>query len=192
MKTKLSDRTLYFDGTSEVNSNHIIDLLLAGKSIDGLFVDKITPEINQYNKIAKPDKQIKIKQSSLFQPDFSWNIPEEYKTLNVEHYILERLNEECDRRNFVLTDTQVDPNMLKRTKRVSIEMQLYKKMGLFDVLRAMIYVINTLHAQNIVWGVGRGSCVSSYILYLIGVHDVDSVHYDLDISDFLRTDDEER
>jgi DNA polymerase III alpha subunit len=36
-----------------------------------------------------------------------------------------------------------------------------------------------------VWGIGRGSSVSSYVLYVLGVHDVDSYAYDLDIGDFL-------
>jgi DNA polymerase III alpha subunit len=40
--------------------------------------------------------------------------------------------------------------------------------------------------NNIVWGVGRGSSVSSYVLYLLGVHRVNSLYYDLDIHEFLR------
>jgi DNA polymerase III alpha subunit len=41
-------------------------------------------------------------------------------------------------------------------------------------------------AKNIVWGVGRGSSCSSYLLYLLGLHEVDVVKYDVDISDFIR------
>ena len=35
-------------------------------------------------------------------------------------------------------------------------------------------------------GVGRGSSVASYILYLIGVHRIDSIKYNLDWKEFLR------
>ena len=66
-------------------------------------------------------------------------------------------------------------------------MELYQKLGLIDILRTLIFVINTLIENNIVWGVGRGSSVSSYVLYLIGVHDVDSFQYGLNIEEFLRT-----
>jgi DNA polymerase III alpha subunit len=50
----------------------------------------------------------------------------------------------------------------------------------------MVYVIDTFKKNNVIWGVGRGSSVSSYILYLLEVHDVDSVMYDLDFNEFLR------
>jgi DNA polymerase III alpha subunit len=37
-----------------------------------------------------------------------------------------------------------------------------------------------------VWGVGRGSSVASYVLFLIGVHRIDSMKYNLDYKEFLR------
>jgi DNA polymerase III alpha subunit len=40
--------------------------------------------------------------------------------------------------------------------------------------------------RNIVWGVGRGSSVASYVLFLIGTHKVDSVKYELDFNEFLK------
>jgi DNA polymerase III alpha subunit len=50
----------------------------------------------------------------------------------------------------------------------------------------MKYLVDTLRKNNVVWGVGRGSSVASYILYLIGVHKVDSIKYNLDINEFLK------
>jgi DNA polymerase III alpha subunit len=40
--------------------------------------------------------------------------------------------------------------------------------------------------NNIVWGVGRGSCVSSFVLFLIGIHKINPIYYDLDVSEFLK------
>ena len=40
--------------------------------------------------------------------------------------------------------------------------------------------------NGVIWGVGRGSSVASYVLYLIGIHKVDSMYYDLPINEFLR------
>ncbi len=40
--------------------------------------------------------------------------------------------------------------------------------------------------NEVIWGVGRGSSVASYVLYLIGIHKVDSMYYDLPINEFLR------
>jgi predicted metal-dependent hydrolase len=43
-----------------------------------------------------------------------------------------------------------------------------------------------MRENNIVWGVGRGSSVASYVLYLIGVHKVNSIQFGLDWREFLR------
>ena len=71
-------------------------------------------------------------------------------------------------------------------QRVGQELILYQERDLFDLLRFMKYLVDTLRKNNIVWGVGRGSSVASYILYLIGVHRIDSLYYDLDIAEFLK------
>lgn len=72
-----------------------------------------------------------------------------------------------------------------RERRLVKELVKYEQFGFIDVLRTVIFIINKLSDHNVVWGVGRGSSVSSYVLYIIGVHDVDSFAYDLDIDDFL-------
>ena len=48
------------------------------------------------------------------------------------------------------------------------------------------YMIDTFRKNDIVWGVGRGSSVASYVLFLIGVHKTDSMLYELDVTEFLR------
>ena len=40
--------------------------------------------------------------------------------------------------------------------------------------------------NRVIWGVGRGSSVASYVLYKLGIHRVDSMFYELDIDEFLR------
>lgn len=70
--------------------------------------------------------------------------------------------------------------------RVSEELELFVQYGMFDLLYYLKYLIDTMQENNIVWGVGRGSSVSSYILFLIGVHKIDSLKYKLDCREFLR------
>jgi DNA polymerase III alpha subunit len=43
-----------------------------------------------------------------------------------------------------------------------------------------------MRKNKIVWGVGRGSSVASYVLFLIGIHKVNSLKYNLDIKEFLK------
>ncbi|MDE1830606.1 MAG: hypothetical protein KGI25_09815 [Thaumarchaeota archaeon] len=173
-KTVLKDRTLWFDGDSSYPAKSISKAFANPIA----FVDEITEEIQRYNLLVS-DKE-KIYEKFKNRPfNFDWNIPDEYKTLNIVDYITDKLTAECEQKKYL------DEELIERINRVSQELILYKKHGVEDVLRVLIFVINTLTNQGVVWGVGRGSSVSSYVLYLIGVHDVDSVKYGLSIADFL-------
>ena len=66
------------------------------------------------------------------------------------------------------------------------ELYEFEKRGLNDVLRYVIYLVDTMRKHNIVWGVGRGSSVASYVLYIIGIHRINSIQYELDWQEFLR------
>jgi DNA polymerase III alpha subunit len=74
----------------------------------------------------------------------------------------------------------------EQTNRVSTELDLFIQHGMFDLLFYLKYLVDTMRENSIVWGVGRGSSVASYILYLIGVHKIDSLKYNLDIHEFLK------
>jgi len=50
----------------------------------------------------------------------------------------------------------------------------------------MKYLVDLMRENNIVWGVGRGSSVSSFVLFLIGIHRINSIYYDLDVEEFLK------
>ncbi len=174
--TKLNNRILWFDGDSTINANDVIYNITNDNIVDSLFVDTLTDEIAQYNTLVSISEKISIK-TTINELSFEWNIPIEYKKLNVVKYVSDMLMKQ----DGLLKDIE------SRQRRCADELALYKKLGLFDTVRALIYIINILVEKNIVWGVGRGSSVSSYVLYIIGVHDVDSYYYGLDIEDFLRT-----
>ena len=55
-----------------------------------------------------------------------------------------------------------------------------------DLLRYLRYFVDVLRANNVIWGVGRGSSVASFVLFLLGVHRINSLYYDLDPREFLR------
>ena len=98
----------------------------------------------------------------------SWHMPEEYLSLDIAQWVLDQ----CQ--------TQ------EELQRVGEELILYQERNLFDLLRQLKYVVDTWRKNNIVWGVGRGSSVASYVLYLLGVHKINSMYYDLDVGEFLR------
>ena len=101
-----------------------------------------------------------------------WFMPQEYKELDVATHLL---NQNPDLK---LNSAEYS--------RVQEELHEFKMRGMNDLLRYMIYLVDFMRENNIVWGVGRGSSVASYVLYLIGVHRIDSIKYDLDWREFLR------
>ena len=184
--TELSDRTLWFDGDSTIPSKNVTQFVLSHGPLSNLCVDELTDEIKKYNTLVNKGQQIVVKEE-LREFDYSWNIPEQFKNLDVKEYVTEKLYQEFSDNCWLEEDNEKELSI--RTTRVLQELQEYTHLGLNEVLRTIIYIINTLEDKEIVWGVGRGSSVSSYVLYLIGVHDVDSVEFDLDFRDFLRAQD---
>jgi len=98
----------------------------------------------------------------------NWHMPEEYYKINILQWLLERCQNDTER------------------TRVQLEYDLFEKKKFVKVLQFLIYFVDTLRDKGIVWGVGRGSSVSSFCLFLIGVHKINPLLYNLDITEFLR------
>ena len=97
-----------------------------------------------------------------------WAMPSEYEELDILKYVLDLCKTE---------DQQA---------RAAEELALFQENNMLDLLRYLVYLVDTMRKNKVVWGVGRGSSVSSYVLYLIGVHCVDSLKYKLDLKDFFK------
>lgn len=97
-----------------------------------------------------------------------WFMPEEYKNLDIAQWILAQCQNDSE---------------LTRAGEELVEFQARNMMPLLQWLK---YLVDTCRKNNIVWGVGRGSSVSSFVLFLIGVHKIDPIKYELDWRDFLR------
>lgn len=98
----------------------------------------------------------------------NWHMPEQYKQLDIAEHVV------------AMCDTP------EKLQRVGHELLLYQERGLFDLLRYLTYLVDVMRDHHVIWGVGRGSSVASYVLYLLGVHRIDSMYYDLDVGEFLR------
>ena len=96
-----------------------------------------------------------------------WFIPADYSEMDIEGFLVSQ----CPKEHY---------------ERLVQELDLFRKNNMIPMLRTMKYVVDTLRANNVVWGVGRGSSVASYVLYLIGVHKIDSIKYNLPIEEFFK------
>lgn len=98
----------------------------------------------------------------------SWFIPDEYKNFDIAKYVLD------------LCQTE------EEIQRVGSELLLFQSREMFSLLRYLKYLVDTMRQHDIVWGVGRGSSVASFVLFLIGIHRINSLYYDLSIDEFLK------
>lgn len=103
-----------------------------------------------------------------FQNQNNWYMDDTYKQLDIAQWILSQCKTEAE------------------LQRAGHELLLFQARNMFDLLKFLKYFVDTARKNNIVWGVGRGSSVASFVLYLIGVHKINSLYYDLDITEFLK------
>jgi len=102
------------------------------------------------------------------QNQTTWHMPDEYRKLDIAEWVLSK----C------INDSEL--------QRCGEELLEYAERDMLEMLCYLKYLIDTLTENSIVWGVGRGSSVSSFVLYKIGVHRINSLYYDLDFNEFMR------
>ena len=160
------------------NEDDVCDILMTGREYNTLknmlvdetvnieqaiqFVDRV-PELVKY--VDQPNISLSIFDSN---QQANWHMPQEYKDLDIAEYIL----------SLCTTEPEL--------QRVGEELLLYQERDLFNLLRYLKYLVDIMTENRVIWGVGRGSSVASYILYKLKVHRIDSLYYKLNIKEFLR------
>jgi len=164
-------------GRNYTESNELCNLLYRNPDLDlSLFLVEDPQEFNKSRAELHADlPQLKgyvelAESVSWFDERFQdkWRMPDEYKDLDIAAYVL----------GLCTADYEL--------QRVGEELLLFQERDAFNLLRYMKYLVDTMRANNIVWGVGRGSSVASYVLFLLGVHKINSIYYNLDIEEFLK------
>jgi len=163
-----------------LNAEDVFNGMYSGKitSLGDIFLDN-PDECKKFNESVRknhdPIEVCKVfLETDATQAEFDaanqeqWFMPEEYRLYD----IVDWLYSEC--------------HTVEQKDRVTAELKLFAQHNFIMVLKYLKYLVDTMRTHNIVWGVGRGSSVASYCLYLIGVHKVDSIKYELDIHEFLK------
>lgn len=70
--------------------------------------------------------------------------------------------------------------------RIEQELIFFEKSNNINFIIKIINLINKFKENGVVWGVGRGSSCASYVLYLLHVHDVNSMLYDIPFSELSK------
>jgi DNA polymerase III alpha subunit len=165
MTTSVLDNMLVNEqGFAFVTDDDLVELLLEQRKV------RILPSnVSNWSEFDKNCKTNKLENPfSLAEENLSWNFPDKYKQLDIEDYLLSKCS------------------TAGQYQRVADELELFKERDLFDLLKFLVYFMDVVKSNNVIYGVGRGSSVASYCLHLIGVHRVDSLKYNLDIKEFLK------
>jgi len=164
-------RILRPDGISIVNQESLVNFILAGISPKQLAVTEITPEVQQFNR-RTPDKII---QAGELEDNFdiSFSIPPEYAQIDLCKYFSDLM----ESNQAWLTDPYIN--------RAEAELEFIICNSVEDYFKTIIYVIDSLKAGNIIFGIGRGSSCASFLLFMIGLHTVDPILYDIPMDEFF-------
>ena len=159
-------------GQQVYSENDIFSNIMQGIDGNNFLVNDI--DVVAINAIAETElvnqyiePQISIEEYDN-QNQANWYMPNEYKELDIAEYVLS------------LCNTQ------EELQRCGEELLMYQDRNLFDLLKYLTYLVDTMKENNVIWGVGRGSSVSSYVLYKLGIHRIDSMYYNLEVGEFLR------
>jgi DNA polymerase III alpha subunit len=160
------------------NESDVCDLLMSGRepaSIKRMLVDSSVNLEHMIDFVDRMPEFIKHVGDSAVnmtvfdqQAQARWHMPDEYKQLDIAEYILGLCTTEAE------------------LQRCGHELLLYQEKDLFNLLRYLKYLVDIMIEHNVIWGVGRGSSVASYVLYKLGVHRIDSMFYNLEPDEFLR------
>lgn len=156
--TELCDM-LYRNPALDLSRFHVTDAEQYNSSISKLFADM--PNVLAYSSnidLKNFDQTLQA----------NWYMPNEYYELDIAACVLDQCKSEAE------------------LQRAGEELLLFQERDAFMLLRYMKYLVDTMRANNVVWGVGRGSSVSSFVLFKLGVHKINSLYYDLDPREFLK------
>jgi DNA polymerase III alpha subunit len=160
------------------NENDLCNLVMQGHNLTelpGLLVEgtldletaaimlEDVPTFIEYDKIAQYSKE-----EFDHRCQDNWLMPQKYKNLDIAEHVL----------SLCVGNAEL--------QRCGAELLLFQERDLFNLLRYLVYLVDTMRENKLIWGVGRGSSVASYVLYKLGVHRIDSLYYELDPAEFLR------
>jgi DNA polymerase III alpha subunit len=98
----------------------------------------------------------------------TWFLPPEYAEMDITKWVVDQCK----------TDEELD--------RVGRELIMFAERDMIPLLRYLKYLVDTMRKHSVLWGVGRGSSTSSYVLFLIGIHRINAMEYNLSIDEFLK------
>ena len=153
-------KLVYSNPRIDLSTITIDDASKFNKAVEDLYSN--VPKLKQYVPIDVSIEEFDKNNQS------NWFMPKEYIDFDIAKWVLEQCNSD------------------EELQRAGKELMMFQERNLLPLLNFMYYLIQVMRENNIVWGVGRGSSVSSFVLYKIGINRINPMYYSLDFSEFLR------
>jgi DNA polymerase III alpha subunit len=174
MMTDLKGRIVRSDGSVVNSSSTLIEILYSDQDI-GNCISNDADEVKRFqiaNKLCDTNLPNPINETELPYANILWNnhwfTPEPYASIDLKQFCYEKCS----------TDEE--------KQRVDMELSEFNSRNMTDAIKHCIYCVDIWRKNGIVWGVGRGSSVSSFVLYLIGITRLNPLKYNLDIKEWLK------
>lgn len=170
----LKNRKIFDDGTVICNDDALVEILYSGQDFSGVFCNNIEnqTEWEYANKINDTDYSVPIFGDNPQYAEINWyqywRTSELYVNIDLLEWCLSRCKTE------------------EESDRVRLEITEFEKRNMIPIMKHLIYCVDIWRSNNIFWGVGRGSSVCSFVLYLIGINRINPLQYKLFLGEWLR------
>lgn len=177
LSVKLLDRELRFDGVSIIHPDLLAEAFLRGLQPNDLRLTELTEEARLFNEVA--DEELRVAGQEPVRLSFEWQLPEPHLSMDLQATVVARAVDRLKELNYP------EELHLQACQRVQDELEEIERRGMVEFMRTIIYILDVFKRDGVVWGVGRGSSCASYVLYLLGLHAVDCVVYNVPMTEFF-------
>jgi hypothetical protein len=161
------DRVLLRDGNSVVSEFTYAKFILDDVDLSGVYVDKSFS-------------------SDVYEALYGDSIDKELSSIELTPPEMVHTNTHLD----LLIDTLEASSRFLGTdgeiSRISLEIEFFSRTNNILFLLNLVELIKRFKEDNVVWGVGRGSACSSFVLFLLYVHDVNPLKYGISFSELSK------
>lgn len=179
LNTKLNDRILRYDGVNIVAPSQVPALLMYGISPAQIKVTETDEDVRLFNANVAAADRILLAEDEPISIPLRWTIPVKYLDIDLTEYVIGIYASRAQKLNYNVRELEQAEN------RIAAELSEIERRGMIEFVKTVIFIIDEFRKSNVVWGVGRGSSCASYILFLLGLHLVDPVKFDIPMDEFF-------
>lgn len=177
MFTDLKRYRLWYDGKKSYNYDQLcLEFFQNDSVLEHAFITEKTDDFIQFFKNSYT--QLPVKDSC---DDIDCSIND---TVDMSYDMYDLIMQKFS----IINEFENDDKILEqKIDRLLYEWDCVNQLKKLPLLYIVVHVINTLNGKKIPWS-ARGSSAASYLLYVLGVHHIDSFAFDLDPNEFFKMD----